>query len=146
MKLEHFALNVEDPIAMARWYVEHLGLQVVRQLSDAPFTTFMADDSGRVMVEVYANPDAEIPDYKSMHPLIVHLAFVSVNPASDRERLVAAGATAVSEQFLKDGSHLVMLRDPWGLSIQLCKRGVPMLAERELTSSNGFSLNKLVKM
>jgi hypothetical protein len=22
---------------------------------------------------------------------------------------------------------LVMMRDPWGLAIQLCKRGVPML-------------------
>ncbi|GAB3198197.1 catechol-2,3-dioxygenase [Pontibacter aydingkolensis] len=146
MKLEHFALNVEDPIGMSKWYVEHLGLQVVRQLTDTPFTTFLADDSGRVMIEVYANPDAEIPEYESMHPLIVHLAFVSTNPEYDKERLVNAGATFASEQFLQDGSHLVMLRDPWGLSIQFCKRGVPMLAERELTSSNGFCLNKLVKM
>ncbi|WP_299819694.1 VOC family protein [uncultured Pontibacter sp.] len=146
MKLEHFALNVEDPISMSKWYVEHLGLQVVRQLADAPFTTFMADDSGRVMVEIYANPEADIPDYRNLHPLIVHLAFVSTNPTFDKERLVAAGATVASEQFLQDGSHLVMLRDPWGLSIQFCKRGVPMLAERELTSSNGFALNRLVKM
>jgi hypothetical protein len=28
---------------------------------------------------------------------------------------------------LPDGSHLKMLKDPWGLSIQLCKRGQPMV-------------------
>jgi hypothetical protein len=33
----------------------------------------------------------------------------------------------VDEVRLKDGSHLVMMRDPWGLAIQLCKRGQPML-------------------
>lgn len=145
MKLEHFALNVSDPVAMSRWYVEHLGLQIVRQLADAPFTTFMADESGRIMVEVYANPEAEIPDYQHMHPLMVHLAFVSLNPKYDCERLLNAGASLVTEQFLIDGSHLVMLRDPWGLCVQLCKRGVPMLADRDLTNSNGFVLNKLVK-
>jgi catechol 2,3-dioxygenase-like lactoylglutathione lyase family enzyme len=138
MKLEHFALNVEDPIAMSQWYTEHLGMQVVRQLSDPPYTTFIADISGRVIIEVYANPEAAIPDYKSMHPLIVHLAFVSLDPVADKDRLVKAGATAVSEQHLEDGSHLVMLRDPWGLSVQLCKRGVQMLAEREHNSSKEY--------
>ncbi|MDB5264352.1 MAG: ribosomal protein, partial [Adhaeribacter sp.] len=53
MKLEHFALNVENPIAMAAWYVNNLGLRVVRQTTAAPFTTFLADDSGRIMIEIY---------------------------------------------------------------------------------------------
>jgi glyoxylase I family protein len=38
-----------------------------------------------------------------------------------------AGASLADEIRLADGSHLVMLRDPWGLAIQLCKRGTPML-------------------
>jgi hypothetical protein len=37
--------------------------------------------------------------------------------------LVAAGATFVEEQAV----HLLMLRDPWGLALQLCKRAPPLL-------------------
>lgn len=131
MKLEHFALNVEDPVAMAAWYVAHLGMKIVRQMEQAPFMTFLADDSGRIMVEIYLNPADEVPPYRDMNPLLVHLAFVSESPTADKERLVGAGASLVSEQHLEDGSHLVMLRDPWGLALQLCKRGTPMLAATE---------------
>ncbi|MCC9168210.1 VOC family protein [Pontibacter harenae] len=131
MKLEHFALNVEDPLTMAKWYVEHLGLTVVKQQEEPPHMTFLADDSGRIMIEIYCNPADEVPPYREMNPLLVHLAFVSEDPAQDKERLEKAGASVVSDQQLEDGSHLVMLRDPWGLALQLCKRGTPMLASAE---------------
>lgn len=131
MKLEHFALNVEDPSAMSTWYVENLGLKVVRQMKEAPYTTFMADSSGRIMIEIYRNPADEVPPYRDMNPLLVHLAFVSEEPGEDKNSLLEAGATLVSDQHLEDGSHLVMLRDPWGLALQLCKRAVPMLKRRE---------------
>lgn len=134
MKLEHFALNVEDPKAMTGWYVANLGLTVVKQQQEAPYMTFLADDSGRIMIEIYRNPANEVPPYRSMNPLLVHLAFVSENPAQDKARLLEASATEVSDQQLEDGSHLVMLRDPWGLALQLCKRGTPMLAATELTT------------
>jgi len=26
-----------------------------------------------------------------------------------------------------DGTRLIMLRDPWGLALQLCKRATPLL-------------------
>ena len=135
MKLEHFALNVENPSAMAAWYSEHLGMQVVRQMPEAPYTTFLADESGRIMIEVYNNPADEVPAYRQMNPLLVHLAFVSERPGEDKERLLQAGASLETEQHLEDGSHIVMLRDPWGLALQLCKRGVPMLLKAEALSS-----------
>lgn len=131
MKIEHFAINVEDPQAMVAWYEKNMGLKVVKQIREAPYTAFLADDSGRVMIEIYNNPADEVPDYYNMDPLILHLAFVSEKPGEDKERLVRAGATVVSDDRLNDGSHLVMLRDPWGISIQLCKRNTPMLAETE---------------
>ncbi|MEX0720974.1 MAG: VOC family protein [Balneolaceae bacterium] len=133
MKIEHFAINVENPPAMVDWYVENLGLEIIRQMNEAPHTTFLADESGRVMLEIYTNPPGEVPDYPNMNPLIVHLAFVSENPASDKERLISAGATVVTDEHLKDNSHLIMMRDPWGFCIQLCKRGKPMLKEKEDT-------------
>lgn len=127
MKLEHFALNVEDPVAMTSWYVEHLGLSVVRQMKEAPYMTFLADSSGSIMIEFYFNASQDVLPFMEMHPLLVHLAFVSEDPNKDRERLLSAGATLETDDHLKDGSHIVMLRDPWGLPIQLCKRGTPML-------------------
>src|SRR5690606_4162678 len=126
-KLEHFAINVEDPINMAEWYVKHLGLSIIRQQQQAPFMTFLADDSGQIMIEIYKNPVDQVPKYRDMNPLVVHLAFVSEAPDLDRTRLEDAGATTVSDDVLDDGSHLVMMRDPWGLAIQLCKRATPML-------------------
>jgi hypothetical protein len=58
---------------------------------------------------------------------IEHMAFVSEDPESDKAKLLSAGATPVDDQVLEDGSRLVMMRDPWGLAIQLCKRSQPML-------------------
>lgn len=127
MKIEHFALNVESPIEMSEWYVNHLHFEIVKHEENPPYTTFMADESGRVMLEVYNNPSDEVPDYRNMNPLIVHLAFTSEYPERDKERLVQAGAAEISNEILEDGSHLIMLRDPWGLAFQLCKRGLKML-------------------
>ena len=129
MKLEHIALNVIDPGAMALWYVEHLGLTIVRQLEDAPYTHFLADSSGMILLEIYKNPPDQVQLYAKMDPLLLHVAFVSEDPESDKVALLSAGASFVEELSFEDGSHLVMLRDPWGLAIQLCKRAVPMLVD-----------------
>jgi glyoxylase I family protein len=127
MKLEHFALNVIDPPAIAAWYQAHLGLTVVRKLDAAPHTHFLADDSGSIMLEFYNNPPDQVPAYAQMNPLLLHVAFVSANPEADKAALVAAGATLVDDQQTSDGSRIVMPRDPWGLALQLCRRAKPML-------------------
>ncbi len=125
MRFEHYALNVPDPVAVADWYVAHCGMRVVRALEDAPFTRFLADETGRVVWEFYANPSATIPDYGSMHPLEYHLAFAVENVDAEHERLVAAGARFVEEVNPEEGTRLVMLRDPFGLCLQLCQRAAP---------------------
>jgi len=132
MKFEHFAINVTHPVEMSLWYEKHMGLKAVKKGEESPFMTFLADESGDIMLEIYNNPKADILPFADMHPLMVHLAFVSEDPNKDKERLLSAGATEVSDDLLPDGSHLVMLRDPWGLAIQLCKRAVPMLKSQIL--------------
>jgi len=136
MKIEHFALNVEDPIAMAQWYTKHLGLKILTQRKVAPFTTFLTDDSGSIMIEIYKNPVDEIPPCRKMNPLILHLAFVSESPELDKNNLLKAGAILETEDHLEDGSHLVMMRDPWGLAIQFCKRGTDVFLKRESNFEN----------
>ncbi len=127
MKFEHFALNVSSPIEWSQWYADNLGLEIVRSMDQAPFTHFLRDSSGLMMVEVYNNPPESVPDYANMDPLIVHMAFVSEDMEKEKTALLAAGATFESEVTTSVGDHLTMLRDPWGLALQLCQRGKSML-------------------
>ena len=125
MRFEHFALNVPDVQAHVAWYVQHLGLTVARKRDDAPFMHFLADDTGRIIVELYSNPKAPYPDYAAAHPLVFHIAFVASDAGAEQARLERAGAKFFTEDALPDGSVLVMLRDPWGIPLQLCQRAQP---------------------
>lgn len=122
MIFEHFALNVNKIDEIVPWYMEHLGLQVVSEQEQPPFMTFLADSSGRIIMELYFRPEETITDFFQQHPLTFHVAFVSEDAEKDCERLVAQGATFVEAVKKEDGSHLIMLRDPWGLPLQLCQR------------------------
>jgi glyoxylase I family protein len=123
MNIEHFAFQVADPVAMADWYVRHLGMKIERQSGPPTHTHFLADGNGTALVEIYHNAAVPVPDYAQIDPLLIHLAFVSADPEADTARLVAAGATvAVPLKVTPAGDHLVMLRDPFGFPLQLCQR------------------------
>lgn len=128
MKLEHTAFNVSDPRGVAAWYEQNLGMKVVRRIDVPPYMHFLADDGGSVLIEIYNKPPDQVPDYGSMDPLIFHLAFVSADPTSDKERLLEAGASLVDETHTDAGDHLVMMRDPWGHALQFCRRRKSMLS------------------
>jgi glyoxylase I family protein len=127
MRIEHVALQILEPAAAAQWYVRHLGFTVRRAVDGPVVGRFLADASGAVMLEVYYNPKAPVPDYRAMDPLLLHVAFACDDVPATVERLLAAGATLVSGPEVSGGDHLAMLRDPWGLAIQLVKRGQPMI-------------------
>lgn len=128
MKIEHFACQVEDAAAVAVWYAEQLGFTLKRASDNGFPVRFLADESGEVMIEFYSNPAVETPDYGAMDPLLLHIAFVCDNLPAAIERLVAGGAVLLSgPSQLDSGDTLAMLRDPWGLAIQLCHRSVPMI-------------------
>jgi glyoxylase I family protein len=122
MKIEHFALNVADPAAMADWYCLHLGFEIARRSDGPSAARFLRDPATGVMIEAYHNPPDQVPDYAAMDPMLLHIAFATADLAADRDALQHAGAVLVSEQTLADGSIVAMLRDPWGLCIQLCQR------------------------
>jgi catechol 2,3-dioxygenase-like lactoylglutathione lyase family enzyme len=128
MRIEHMAILVKDPPAVAKWYADHLGMRIVRAGGAPTYTHFLADEGDHVMVEIYYNPNVPMPDYASMDPLILHLAFVSDDMQRQREALLAAGATPAGEiSTTPAGDELAMLRDPWGFAIQLAKRRQPMI-------------------
>ena len=125
MVFEHLALNVEKPREMAAWYAEMCGMRIVRSVDDPPYVHFLADATGRVLLEIYRNTADEVPDYFSQNPLRVHIAFAVAEVQGEKQRLLDAGATVAKEERLDDGTEVVTLRDPWGLPLQLVKRGTP---------------------
>ena len=128
MKIEHIGYQVPDARKVTAWYVEHLGFRVMRKMDQAPWAHFLADDSGQMMLEIYSNPDLPMPDYASMDPLVLHLAFVAEDIEAHRNRLLAAGATPEGDILeTPTGDRMAMLRDPCGFPIQLCKRAEPMI-------------------
>lgn len=129
IRLEHVAINVENPVAMAKWYCENLGMKIVRQGPPPVNMRFISDAGGNMMLELYNNPPDAVPDYASMDPLMLHIAFMVDDVKGTCRKLIAAGATVASEVTVTDsGDELAMLRDPWGVSIQFLKRAKPMLS------------------
>ena len=127
MKLEHVALLVADPAGMAHWYEENLGMRVVRT-GDAPgHARFLADDAGASVLEIYAGT-LPVPDYAAVDPSLLHVAFAAADVETTRARLIAAGATPVGDMVLTAaGDRFAMLRDPWGLALQLASRAHPLV-------------------
>jgi glyoxylase I family protein len=128
MDIEHIGYQVPDPVAAAKWYVENLGLRIARSFGEPSFAQFLADSSGHVMIEIYNNPAAAMPDYRATDPLVLHLALECQDVEGVRSRLLAAGAAAEGDVVrAPTGDILAMLRDPWGFPIQLARRAVPMI-------------------
>jgi glyoxylase I family protein len=131
IRLEHVAINVEDPVGMAKWYCQNLGMKVVRKGPPPVNMHFISDAGGNMMLEIYRNPPDAVPDYASMDPLLLHISFMVDDVKGVREKLITAGATPVGDiSVTTSGDELAMLRDPWGVAIQFVKRAEPMLLNR----------------
>lgn len=127
MKLEHVAINVPEPHALAEWFAAHLGMRIVVSQENPPYMHFVADENGS-MLELYNNPEAEMPNYADIHPLNLHIAFASTAIEADRARLIEAGATPVGEITTSPaGDQLAFFRTPWQVPFQLVQRRNPLV-------------------
>ena len=125
--VEHVAWQVQDPPAVADWYGRQFGFRVVRRNDDPAQTHFLADASGKVIVEIYNNPAATVLDYPSMHPLQLHIAFAVEDVKASRDALLKEGCTLAEDyRVTPAGDQMAMLKDPWGFAVQLVKRAKRM--------------------
>ena len=63
---------------------------------------------------------------KSRLLALVPVAFAAADVEATRARLIEAGAMPVGEVVVTPaGDRFAMLRDPWGVSLQLCQRAKP---------------------
>lgn len=128
MRLEHIAINVENPVAMAQWYCKNLGMKIIRSGPAPANARFISDTEENVLLEIYNNPPDEVPDYASMNPLLFHIAFMVDDVREICRKLISAGAMIVNDvSKTPDGDEFAILRDPWGVAIQFVKRAEPML-------------------
>jgi len=128
VRLEHVAINVKDPVAMAQWYCQHLGMKVLRKGPAPANAHFISDGGANMTLEIYHNPPDAVPDYAAMDPLLLHIAFMVDDVAGIRDELIAAGATPIGEvTTAPNGDKIATLRDPWGVPIQFVKRAEPIL-------------------
>ena len=78
--------------------------------------------------EAAGEPAGEWPDGPSPARTPGDVVFLNAedDPADTiRPRLERAGATLFLEEPQPDGSILIMMRDPWGVPLQLCQRTNP---------------------
>ena len=89
MKIEHFAINVSEPVLMAAWYGEHLATGIKVNLDDPAQTHFLIDSAGSVMLEIYNHPRVSCPRNPPTNPKrlfvensskIKQRSFLCVNP------------------------------------------------------------------
>ncbi len=126
-RLEHVAINVPDPTATVEWYCTNLDMKVIRKGPPPINMHFISDAGGNMMLEIYHNEKAPVPDYFAMEPLTMHIAFMVDDVEAIRNALIAAGATAAGDIEVTDkGDTIAMLRDPWGVPIQFVKRAKTM--------------------
>jgi catechol 2,3-dioxygenase-like lactoylglutathione lyase family enzyme len=128
MNLEHIGFNVVDPVGAAEWYCKNLGMTLARQFGPPANGRFLADKRGKMMLEFYHNAKVVVPDYRAIPPMAFHVALAVEDVAALRASLVQAGGAAEGEITVNDdGDVIAMVRDPWGLTLQLLKRAKPML-------------------
>ena len=123
LRLDHVALQHPEPEAVSAWLCLHFGLRVHRVSTSASRARFLRCPRTGVMLEIYRQPDVPVPDYAAMPPAVLHLAFYAEDVAAEAARLVAAGAVRAGDAGRNSaGDEFLMLRDPWGVPIQLVRR------------------------
>jgi uncharacterized glyoxalase superfamily protein PhnB len=128
IRFEHLALNVLDPVKVAKWYEENLGLKIVRQGGELTYTTFISDQGGNMMFEFFYNKDYPVQDFSKWDCTSIHMAFICEDVKAIKEKLMSNGATVgIDYKKTDSGDEVLTLRDPWGFPIQFVKRVNKML-------------------
>ncbi|NJM41410.1 MAG: VOC family protein [Anaerolineae bacterium] len=118
---------MSDARAVVDWYVKTLGLVIKRQMTEAPYTTFLADPDGNMMFEFYQQ-DVPVHDFSTIPAFSLHTAFLVDDVENTRAQWIAGGGKADGDiTTTPAGDRLTFVRDPWGFTLQLVQRKTKML-------------------
>ena len=123
-EIEHIGIIVEQPVEMANWYKDVLGFNIKFANQDTEKgVAFLTDANEKVMLEFGKIPEVIPLCKKTDHHLQLHIGIKSYDPEKESEYLISKGAIFVENcPITNPGDKLMVLRAPWGNSIQLVKR------------------------
>ncbi len=125
---EHLAVNVSDARAKAQWYVDNLGMKIVRQGTAPTYGTFVTDSTEHMMLEIYQDTRYPVIEFSKVSHMSIHFASMVADVDVMKGRLLRANATLAADiSKTLAGDEVVTLRDPWGFPIQFVKRSQLML-------------------
>lgn len=122
--MEHPGIAARDPKALVDFYVDRLGLVLVRQASE---TTFFIGCEGGGFIEIYQAKEGE-PDYRSNHAQgLRHVAFLVDDFDAALAELKAMGIPQAEEpQINPPALKLALFRDPEGNLFHITERDKPL--------------------
>lgn len=118
---EHLRINVADKGATARWYVDHVGLEIIPAKNDD--VVYVADKDHNFMIEFTSIPDAK-NTYSDVALNAYHLAFEGHRTIEAvAEKMLKNGAVQTGDIYRnKVGDFVLNLQDPNGFAVQLIHR------------------------
>lgn len=122
-RFEHLAINVENPKAVADWYVKYLGLEIV---SASNKMIFVRDAGSHFMFELYNKPEAK-GSFASLSHASAHVAFAVDDAEALSTKMVEGGAKILKAFTNPIGDTVINMRDPWGNMLQVIQRLKPKL-------------------
>lgn len=123
VRFEHMAINVENPKAVADWYVKYVGLVI---LSASKKMIFVRDSGGNFMFELYKKPDAN-GSYSSLNNAASHVAFAVDDADAVSKKMLEGGAKILGTTTNPVGDTVINMTDPWGNNLQVIHRVKPKL-------------------
>ena len=126
--IQHIGLNVNNPVEVANWYIQNLGMKLIRQGNAPQFVTFIADAGNNMEMEFYNKEKIKKIDFQKIDVMTFHFAFLTDSINTIENKLIAAGAKLIDKiTETPAGDKVAMLRDPWGMPLQLVERSIPMI-------------------
>ena len=141
--IQHIGFNVYNPIEVSNWYIQNLGMKLIRQGNAPEHVTFIADSGNNMEIEFYNKEKFHKIEFQKIDVLTFHFAFLTDNINLIESKLITAGAKLVEKTTkTPTGDKVAMLRDPWGMPLQLVQRSNPMIKFTNIRPEH-FALNSI---
>lgn len=139
--IQHIGINVNNPIEVSNWYIQNLGMKLIRRGKAPQNVTFIADSGSYMEIEFYNKEKIDKIDFQKIDVMTFHFAFLTDSINLIESKLVAAGAKLIEKTTeTPAGDKVAMLRDPWGMPLQLVQRSIPMIKFTNIRPEH-FALN-----
>lgn len=139
--IQHIGFNVNNPIEITNWYIQNLDMKLIRTGKAPQYVTFIADSGSNMEIEFYNKEKVDKIDFQKIDVMSFHFAFLTDSINLIESKLIAAGAKLIDKTTeTPAGDKVAMLRDPWGMPLQLVQRSIPMIKFTNIRPEH-FALN-----